>query len=410
MEIRIEDIEPNPFRQIEHYPIDRNKVEALKNSINETDFWNNILVREHPEKEGKYQLAYGHHRLAALKELNWEVINIQVHNIDDDRMIKIMANENFEDWRSSPLITIETVSAARLYIDSLFAQAESFDALHENMKGLTDAEHFQQLKNDGVGEKTILKFLGGHWKQYMIQGAREILDDDRVDRDAVNMIPNMVQAKALHILIKSHPDITKEEQLEIAQKIRDDDIPAKSIPMLVPERLRVVRTEDQQLLAVSRSVARKGKDLTDTITDCLQRLTASESDDKYEKIITAVEELRELSRTVESFVAHKEVAEAVKNHKKQERAAEARRQAEAKKKEQEKLKKQQGRQKAQREKERKRQEAKEEKEIALEVKRRLKEEEKRLRAELLAQKKTVKKTVRKKTRKKPEKSRVLQYS
>jgi hypothetical protein len=40
------------------------------------------------------------------------------------------------------VITIETVSAARQYIDNLFAQAESFDALHENMKGLTDAEHF----------------------------------------------------------------------------------------------------------------------------------------------------------------------------------------------------------------------------------------------------------------------------
>ena len=104
MEIRIEDIDPNPFRQIEHYPIDRNKVEALKNSINETDFWNNILVRKHPEWEGKYQLAYGHHRLVALRELNWEVINIQVRNIDDDRMLKIMANENFEDWRSSPLM------------------------------------------------------------------------------------------------------------------------------------------------------------------------------------------------------------------------------------------------------------------------------------------------------------------
>ncbi len=410
MEIRIEDIEPNPFRQIEHYPIDRNKVEALKNSINETDFWDNILVRRHPEKEGKYQLAYGHHRLAALKELNWEVINIQVRNIDDDRMIKIMANENFEDWKSSPLITIETVSAARKYLDSVFAHARSFYALHENVKTLTDAEHFHQLKIDGVGEKTILKFLGGHWKQHMIQGAREILDDDRIDKNAVNTIPKMVQAKAFHTLIKNHPDITKEEQLEIAQKIRDNDIPAKSIPMLVPERLRIARTEDQQLLAVSGSVARKGKDLTNTITDCLQRLAASESDDKYEEIATAVEELRELSRTVKRFVTHKEVVEAIENHKKRQREAEAKRQAEAKKKEQEKLKKQQESQKAQLEKERKRQEAKEEREFALEMKKRLKEAEKSLRAALSVQKKAAKKTIRKQTRKKPEEGRVLQYA
>ena len=154
------------------------------------------------------------------------------------------------------------------------------------------------------------------------------------------------------------------------------------------------------------------------MTDCLQRLTASESDDKYEKVITAVEELKELSRTVKHFVTHKQVVEAVKTHKKQEREAEAKRQreakakrqAEAERKEQAKLKKQQERQKAQREKERKRQEAKEEREFALEMEKRLKEAEKSLRAALSVQKKAAKTTIRKQTRKKPEESRVLQYA
>ena len=41
-------------------------------------------------------------------------------------------------------ITIETVSVVGQYIDNLFAQAESFDALHENMEGLADAEHFHR--------------------------------------------------------------------------------------------------------------------------------------------------------------------------------------------------------------------------------------------------------------------------
>jgi ParB family chromosome partitioning protein len=36
-------------------------------SIDDTGFWDNILVRPHPEKPGFYQLAYGHTRLEAAK-------------------------------------------------------------------------------------------------------------------------------------------------------------------------------------------------------------------------------------------------------------------------------------------------------------------------------------------------------
>lgn len=324
MDIRLEDIKWNPFRNIKAYPIDRKKVEALKTSINETDFWNNILVRKHPTQEGKYQLAYGHHRYIALKELGWEVINIQVHSIDDDRMIKIMANENFEDWRSSPLITTETVSAAKTYIDTALKQAGSFDALHENMKGYTDSEHFNQLMNNGVGEKTILKFLGGHWKQHMIQGALEIMKDGNIDRDAVNLIPTMQKAREFHKLIKAYPMITEEEQIQIATKIVKDDISTKNIKMLVPDRLRVAPTEEKKLVAASLGAASKAKDLTKTVNDFVQRLTASTSEDRYEKIITVVQELTTLSKTLERFISNKEIMQAVDRRKEEEKEAEER--------------------------------------------------------------------------------------
>ena len=46
MKIKIKDLTPNPFRDSEHYPIDQEKVESLKRSINKTGFWDNILARE----------------------------------------------------------------------------------------------------------------------------------------------------------------------------------------------------------------------------------------------------------------------------------------------------------------------------------------------------------------------------
>ena len=46
MEIQIKDIRPNPFRNLEAYPPDKEKVKALKESIDSTGFWDNILARK----------------------------------------------------------------------------------------------------------------------------------------------------------------------------------------------------------------------------------------------------------------------------------------------------------------------------------------------------------------------------
>jgi len=46
MKIQVNKIKPNPYRRMESYPIDKEKVESLKTSIKETSFWDNILVRE----------------------------------------------------------------------------------------------------------------------------------------------------------------------------------------------------------------------------------------------------------------------------------------------------------------------------------------------------------------------------
>ena len=54
-----------PVRNVERYPIQRDKIDALRESIRTTTFWDNIGAR----KNGKgAEIAYGHHRPVALKE------------------------------------------------------------------------------------------------------------------------------------------------------------------------------------------------------------------------------------------------------------------------------------------------------------------------------------------------------
>jgi hypothetical protein len=48
---------------------------------------------------------------------------------------------------------------------------------------ISDKSNFEQIKQRGVGQTTILKFLGKNWKQWMIQDslkALKVIDVDRI--------------------------------------------------------------------------------------------------------------------------------------------------------------------------------------------------------------------------------------
>jgi len=106
--IAVTDLKPNPFRNIERYPISREKVDALKRSMKATTFWDNLLARKNGDG---YEIAFGHHRLTALREAKTETIDIPVRKLSDTEMAQIMAHENMEEWGSSATVEQETVRA-----------------------------------------------------------------------------------------------------------------------------------------------------------------------------------------------------------------------------------------------------------------------------------------------------------
>ncbi len=110
MKLELKDIQPNPFRRTDRYPVIREKIEQLKESIEKTGFWENIVVRQ---VDGKYQIAYGHNRLQALKEMYPGSMEFDWHvrKLSDTEMIQMMARENAEIYRSNIQATIETVRA-----------------------------------------------------------------------------------------------------------------------------------------------------------------------------------------------------------------------------------------------------------------------------------------------------------
>jgi ParB-like nuclease domain len=161
MKIQICDLHPNPFRRLDRYPVKREKVDALKRSITDTAFWDNLLVRKNPDGPG-YQIAFGHNRLAALNELGIIEIDVPVRYLDDTAMAKIMANENTLEWSYSSAIEREsgTGGAAR--------QAPSFKV------GTNPA-----VEGFAYTVASLSEFLG--WKEYKVTaalGALALIDDE----------------------------------------------------------------------------------------------------------------------------------------------------------------------------------------------------------------------------------------
>ena len=103
-------IKPNPFRYMDRYPIQRDKVEALKQSFRKTGFWENIVARE---VKGDAEIAYGHHRLVALQEEIGQrgKVPLVIKDLNDEAMLQMMARENMDEWRTSAVVEQETVRA-----------------------------------------------------------------------------------------------------------------------------------------------------------------------------------------------------------------------------------------------------------------------------------------------------------
>jgi ParB-like chromosome segregation protein Spo0J len=105
-------IEANPYRHIEKYELSEEKLQGLINSYANSGFWDgSIQARPHPKKQGKYQIAFGHHRIEAARRAEIERVGLVIANRTNGDMLRMMADENREEFRSDARVTIETLAA-----------------------------------------------------------------------------------------------------------------------------------------------------------------------------------------------------------------------------------------------------------------------------------------------------------
>jgi hypothetical protein len=191
MKVLVKNLLPNPYRRIDKYPIDKQKVESLKNSISETGFWDNIMARPNPEDKKTCQIAYGHHRLQAIKEIGITEVDIPVKDLQDAIMLKMMVDENMDVYNHTTAMILESISVAKEYLEGELAKYETWEDVSSDKSircVFKDSRSFQECKTKGIGRDIIKKFLGDNWKEWQIQEALKILNagkDGTLDVDAL---------------------------------------------------------------------------------------------------------------------------------------------------------------------------------------------------------------------------------
>jgi ParB/RepB/Spo0J family partition protein len=107
--VPIEAVDANPFRRLGDYPYVERKLEALQQSIKEVGLWEGVIARK---AGNRYQIAFGHHRIEAARQLKIKSIPMVVRDLDDKQMLQFMGRENMEDYNADFLTMLETWEAA----------------------------------------------------------------------------------------------------------------------------------------------------------------------------------------------------------------------------------------------------------------------------------------------------------
>tara|TARA_R100001480_G_scaffold143674_1_gene141441 strand:- start:525 stop:1430 length:906 start_codon:yes stop_codon:yes gene_type:complete len=285
MKIKLKQINKNPFRDLKKYPLDTDKVKKLEKSIQETDFWDNLLARS---VDNQIQLAYGHHRLQALKNIYGDSfeIDINVKNIDDKTMFKIMVNEN-DSWYDS--------------VSNIDEAAEkAIDIISKN----------QNKDKEKVTVKDLQSFLGWSFGKAKYSITRiNAVRNGKITRDTLNNIKTSSVATSFVNSING----AKKEHIEIvAKEIVKQDLSHIHVSEYTKERLFDLKhpTVQNKKNNITKDVKQKLKNISDRaaqtqldiskLKDFLNQCSTNDTALLYE-IGIAIKTIKKLKEVIENL-------------------------------------------------------------------------------------------------------------
>jgi ParB-like chromosome segregation protein Spo0J len=192
-------VKANPFRNFDLHPIEQGQVDRLKASIDADGFWATVVARE---VEGEYQIAFGHHRIEAARQLGFDEVPLDVRELDDWQMVRMLATENATQRGSTTAACLDSVAAVSsvLAYSLLRWNKDRFSKIFENLS-LSYAECRGRLEaGSGLGEPSICAVLPeGCFQTGQVRLALSMLKDSgrmmRIIADARARVDAELQAE-----------------------------------------------------------------------------------------------------------------------------------------------------------------------------------------------------------------------
>ncbi len=164
--IAVSKLQKNPFRDLERNPLNQTLVESLMRSIETNDLWRGIVVR--PVKGG-YEMAFGHHRVEAIRGLGIKNIEVDVADLTDIQMLRFLKDENLNQGGNNVAAQLESSIAAKRKLDEIlvesdtpeaFLKASEITATTGGSRSIPESV-WVPMKNSGRIGRTILRvFIG----------------------------------------------------------------------------------------------------------------------------------------------------------------------------------------------------------------------------------------------------------
>lgn len=251
----VAEIQRNPFRDIERYPLEEKKIEALCESIRTTGFWDNVVARI--GEDGKPEIVYGHHRLDAVHRVLGDdaKVGLIIRELDDETMLQMMVEENMQEWSTSATVEQESVRAVilaygagkiKLPRPDPKASLAKLRFAPSFLQGGDDPNVHLDHKRRRYTSATVAKFMG--WQKEKVRIVLQALELMELDMLRPNMFKGLGPTKA-RALVEGVLKVAQEMVYDVPKSWKADN----NKPRVIEVDRRLLRKHVEQKVAAWRA-------------------------------------------------------------------------------------------------------------------------------------------------------------
>lgn len=270
MKVKTEQLKANRFRDFELYPIDEEQVQRLSQSMDSLGFFSGVTARR---VNGGFELAAGHHRIQAARELGLNEVEAVVEDYTDQQMVEIMMTENMTQRGHNAASVLDSVAAYAKLItkEVLLGEGESAKILALSRNGLAKTQ--TTIAKDGPGTSVLYRAMNGfHKADRRANKDAEIITSSEIDHALANLKSSGLMGKLVGEIYEEVKVIRAERAAKEAERQRQAEAKAREEQERAEAELKrkqeaeaeaVRKAEEAARAAEQASAAKKEKALAD---------------------------------------------------------------------------------------------------------------------------------------------------